>query len=121
KSDKASYHAWGTFASPFLVALLVAAEEVAASAGISQSAARRRMLPILQQTLANYAQLGARGAFSGPIIRGDVATVRQHLRVLRKNSGALEIYLAMARFAVRTLPAGNQPALMESLARKRRT
>jgi predicted short-subunit dehydrogenase-like oxidoreductase (DUF2520 family) len=119
KTDKAAYHAWGTFASPFLVALLVTAEQVAAMAGISKSATRRRMTPILQQTVANYAKFGARGAFSGPIIRGDVDTVRRHLRVLRRNQGALDVYFAMARSAVRNLPARNQHALMKALAQKR--
>lgn len=44
------------------------------------------MLPILQQTLANYAALGAAGAFSGPIVRGDVETVRSHIRTLKENT-----------------------------------
>ncbi len=119
KTNKAAYHAWGTFASPFLVTLLVMAEQVAAMAGISKNAARRRMTPILQETLANYARLGARGAFSGPIIRGDVDTVRRHLQVLRRNAGALDVYLSMARNAVRNLPARNQHELMKALPRKR--
>ena len=42
------------------------------------------MIPILLQTLANYASFGAAGAFSGPIVRGDVDTVKRHLRVLRE-------------------------------------
>src|SRR5262249_46036944 len=78
KEDKPAYHAWGTFASPLLVALLATTERVAASAGLNQSQARKRMLPILHQTLANYAALNAGDSFSGPIVRGDVDTVRQH-------------------------------------------
>src|SRR5579863_6880904 len=83
KQHKAAYHTWGMFASPLLDALLAASERVAGAAGVSRKAARERMLPILQQTLANYARLGAPGAFSGPIARGDVATVEKHLSVLR--------------------------------------
>ncbi|HEX2598005.1 MAG TPA: DUF2520 domain-containing protein, partial [Terriglobales bacterium] len=75
KKHKPAYHAWGSFSSPLLVAVLVTAEEVARSAGISSRAARPRMLPILQQTLSNYAKYGAAEAFSGPLIRGDVATI----------------------------------------------
>jgi len=69
------------------------------------------MLPILQQTLANYAALGAAGAFSGPIVRGGVDTVRRHLRALRHIPGAREVYLALASAAVRYLPGNNKKLL----------
>jgi predicted short-subunit dehydrogenase-like oxidoreductase (DUF2520 family) len=49
--EKNAYHAWGTFASPLLTALLATAEEVAGLAGVSKRAAGRRMLPILLQTV----------------------------------------------------------------------
>jgi predicted short-subunit dehydrogenase-like oxidoreductase (DUF2520 family) len=111
KKRKAAYHAWGTFASPLLTALLVASERVAVASGVNRKAARAKMLPILRQTLANYARLGAPGAFSGPIVRGDVATVRKHLRVLRAVPGALEVYIALARLALRDLPAKNRGSL----------
>ena len=45
----------------------------------------------------------ARG-FSGPIIRGDAATIRKHLEVLRRLPLAREVYVALARSALRTLP-----------------
>jgi len=110
KNQKEPYHSWGMFASPLLTALLAASERVAGAAGVSRKAARERMLPILRQTLANYARLGAPGAFSGPIARGDAATVEKHLRVLRRVPGARAIYVALARAALRDLPAKNRAA-----------
>ena len=104
RQDKVAYHAWGTFASPLLTALLATTEHVAAAAGVNRREAKRRMLPILQQTLANYAALDGAGAFSGPIVRGDVETIRRHLRVLRKVPAAAEVYAALAKAAVRYLP-----------------
>ena len=73
------------------------------------------MLPILRQTLANYARLGAPGSFSGPIARGDVATVSKHLRVLRKVPAAREVYLALAGAALRDLPAKHRAVLEKIL------
>jgi predicted short-subunit dehydrogenase-like oxidoreductase (DUF2520 family) len=73
------------------------------------------MLPILQQTLANYAALDAAGAFSGPIVRGDVETIRRHLRVLRKVPEAGEVYAALAKAAVRYLPGRRKPQLARLL------
>jgi predicted short-subunit dehydrogenase-like oxidoreductase (DUF2520 family) len=115
KKDKAAYHAWGTFASPLLTALLAATEQVAALAGVNRTAAKRRMIPILRQTLANYAAFGAAGAFSGPLVRGDVDTVKQHLRVLRGTPAAREVYVGLARAALRYLPVKHKNSLKRIL------
>jgi predicted short-subunit dehydrogenase-like oxidoreductase (DUF2520 family) len=115
KSEKAVYHAWGMFASPLLTALLAVSERVAVAAGVSRKAARARALLILRQTLANYARLGAPGSFSGPIARGDAATVRKHLKVLSGVPGAREVYVALARAALRDLPVKNRADLEKAL------
>jgi predicted short-subunit dehydrogenase-like oxidoreductase (DUF2520 family) len=113
--DKAAYHAWGTFASPLFTALLATSEQVALCTGVKRSAARRRMLPMLKQTLANYEALGAVGAFSGPIVRGDVGTVKQHLTVLCDEPVAQHVYLALARAALAYLPTKNRKMVERAL------
>jgi len=115
KKDKAAYHAWGTFASPLFTALLATTEHVAAKAGVRPAEARRRMVPILLQTLANYVATGAPAAFSGPIIRGDVDTIKQHLRVLRGDSATLAVYRALALAAVQILPGRSKAAVRKLL------
>jgi predicted short-subunit dehydrogenase-like oxidoreductase (DUF2520 family) len=115
KKYKEIYHAWGTFTSPLLTSLLAASERVAVAAGINRKAARERMLPILRQTLANYVRLGAAESFSGPIPRGDVATIREHLKVLGKIPQAQEVYIALTRAALRNLPARNRAAFEKIL------
>ena len=115
KNNKAAYHAWGTFASPLFAALLSATERVASLAGVKSKEARRRMIPILLQTLANYAAFGAAGAFSGPIVRGDIDTVKRHLRVLRGVPAAREVYSTLARTALQYLPAKRKRLLKRVL------
>ena len=115
KKDKAAYHAWGTFASPLFTALLATTEQVAALAGVNRKAVKRRMIPILLQTLANYAVFEAGEAFSGPIIRGDVDTVKRHLQVLRRVPAARAVYAALAGSALRYLPARNKTRLKRLL------
>ncbi len=115
KRNKPAYHAWGTFASPLFTALLATTEQVATLAGVNRKAAKRRMIPILLQTLANYAAFDAAEAFSGPIIRGDVDTVKRHLRVLRGVPVAGEVYRALAGSALRYLPAKNKKSLKRIL------
>ena len=111
KKEKNAYHTWGTFASPLLTALLATTEHVAGLAGVKAKAARRRMLPILLRTIENYARLGAGKGFSGPIIRGDVETVRRHLEVLRRAPIPKQVYLALARAAMEYLPVSNRKPL----------
>ena len=113
--NKAAYHAWGAFASPLLTALLALGEKVAAAAGVHRKEARQRMAPIVRQTVENYILRGAAAGFSGPIIRGDVATVRKHLAALRHIPACDEVYRALARSALRTLPAKNRKALEKVL------
>ena len=111
KQDKAAYHAWGGFASPLLIALLVTAEHVAGMAGFSPGDARRKMLPIVRQTLSNYEKFGPAGALSGPLVRGDAAVVREHLRILQKSPVARDVYVALAQSALQTISVRNKKEL----------
>ena len=115
KNKKSAYHAWGGFASPLLIALLVTGERVAHAAGLSPADARKKTLPIMRQTLANYAKLGPARAFSGPIVRGDAQVVRKHLKELKKIPGAKDVYLALARAGFRYLPLRNRKELEKLL------
>jgi predicted short-subunit dehydrogenase-like oxidoreductase (DUF2520 family) len=117
KIDKIAYHALGAFSSPLLVAMLATAEQVAGAAGLSAVQARKVILPIVKQTIENYGALGPSGAFSGPIVRGDVEIVREHLRTLKGIPAAHEVYVALARAALKYLPAKNRKGLGKLLAR----
>jgi predicted short-subunit dehydrogenase-like oxidoreductase (DUF2520 family) len=112
---KAAYHAWAMFTSPLLLAFLVTLEEAAQAAGLTRQAARRKSLPIIRQTLENYSRLGPEHSFSGPIIRGDAETVTKHLAVLKKVPGARDVYIALARSALRRLPTKNRNELRRLL------
>ena len=90
-------------------------ERVAHAAGLSPADARKKMLPIVRQTLANYAKLGPAGAFSGPIVRGDAQVVRKHVKELRKIPGAKDVYMALARAGLRYLPLRNRKELEKLL------
>jgi predicted short-subunit dehydrogenase-like oxidoreductase (DUF2520 family) len=114
---KAAYHAWATMSSPLLLAFLVTLEEVARAAGLKPRDARRKSLPIIRQTLANYEGLGPARSFSGPLVRGDAETVAKHLAVLEKHPGARKVYVALAQAALRGLPVKNQTNLRKLLTR----
>jgi predicted short-subunit dehydrogenase-like oxidoreductase (DUF2520 family) len=100
--QKPLYHAMGAFASPLLVALLANAEVVGKAAGIKTP--KDSLAKILRTTLDNYLAHGAAAAFSGPIVRGDAATVRKHLAALRRLPEQRTVYMALAKSALRLLP-----------------
>jgi predicted short-subunit dehydrogenase-like oxidoreductase (DUF2520 family) len=114
-SRKPAYHSWATFTSPLLVAFLVAMEEAARAAGLTRDRSRRMSIPIIRQTLENYARIGPARSFSGPIIRGDVETVAKHLVVLRRHPEARQVYTSLARIALENLPANRRDVLRRFL------
>lgn len=111
KESKVLYHALGSFSSPLIVATLVTAERVGRAAGLSSRQVAKVMERILHQTIANYLERGPAAALSGPIKRGDLNTIRAHLRELKRVPEAEDVYRALVKSALLDLPAGNKEAL----------
>ena len=118
EEDKALYHAIGAFCSPLIVALLSAGEEVARRANVPRLEVGRVMHPILRRTIDNYIERGGEAAFSGPINRGDLSTVRKHLAALKNLPAARQVYVDLARIAAHALPVKKKKKLEEMLRRK---
>ena len=72
-SARPQYHAAASVASNYLVTLEDAAEQLASSTGIE----RRHLARLAQSALDNWTQLGGPSALTGPIVRGDEATVQR--------------------------------------------
>lgn len=115
KQNKVAYHAWGAFTSPLLIALLSAAEDVAGLAGISAPEARKKMFPIIRQTIANYAVLGPEKALTGPLVRADVEVVRKHLSTLGKTPEAKSVYRALSDSVLSGSLVRNSKSLRKAL------
>ena len=79
---KALYHAAAVFACNYLVTLQDIALAAYVEAGLSPEDAMQTLQPLVQATVDNVFRLGPAAALSGPIARGDHATVsRQSLAV----------------------------------------
>ena len=89
------YHAGLAHGANHLVTLVSEALEMLAAAGADQPADTLR--PLLEAALDNALAYGD-AALTGPIVRGDVNTVRAHLADLRDSAPhTLPSYVAMAR------------------------
>ncbi len=114
KRDKPLYHAFGAFLSPLLVVHLEAAGELARRTGLSRRATARFIGPIVRRTVDNLLRHsgkkdGAGKAFSGPLMRGDIGTIEQHLKALRGLKAPQQLYTALVRAAVESrLPVKNR-------------
>lgn len=102
RSDhKAAYHAAACIAANYVVALMDAAERILARAGLPEEETRAAVAGLARSALENAASLGPVAALTGPIARGDAATVDAHLKAL---AGAepelLDLYVALARYTV---------------------
>lgn len=82
--QRALYHASAVTTCGFLVGLTEAATEMWRAVGLSPQEGLEALLPLMETTLRNMAQRGTTDAFVGPLARGDVGTVRQHLEELER-------------------------------------
>lgn len=87
-----AYHAAASVASNFLLALEDFAERLAATAGVP----RERLLPLVRATVENWSSHGAAAVLTGPVARGDHATVaRQRAAVAEASPEDLDLFDAM--------------------------
>jgi predicted short-subunit dehydrogenase-like oxidoreductase (DUF2520 family) len=94
EESRAAYHAAAAMASNLLVALEESAADLLARLGVEE--ARELLAPLVLRTAANWAELGE-AALTGPIARGDEATVDRHLAALREKAPDLvAVYEALS-------------------------
>jgi predicted short-subunit dehydrogenase-like oxidoreductase (DUF2520 family) len=110
EKDKPLYHAACSLASTAFISLEGAAAALLEDAGIPRKSAEAILLPLVQGTLQNVRKLGLKNALTGPLVRGDVLTVRRHLEVLRSRPLHLAIYRALGRQALGFISEGRVPA-----------
>ena len=90
--DRAAYHAAASIAANFLVTLEGAAERLAATAGVP----RELLAPLAEAALRNWARSGAEHALTGPVARGDEATIaRQRAAVEERAPDLLDTFDAL--------------------------
>jgi predicted short-subunit dehydrogenase-like oxidoreductase (DUF2520 family) len=95
EQDRRLYHAALVTGANHLVTLVAEAADLLRAAGVDEPA--RVLAPLLTAALDNGLRRGDRG-LTGPVSRGDVGTVRDHLTVLGQRAPeSVAAYVAMAR------------------------
>ena len=90
--DRAAYHAAASIAANLLVTLEHQAERLAATAGVP----RELLVPLARAALENWAANGAEHALTGPVARGDEATIaRQRQAIEERTPDVLDTFDAL--------------------------
>ena len=79
---RARYHAGAVFASNYIVTTLAAAEALLMASGFGEGRARAALAPLARASLEHALAAGPVRALTGPVARGDAATIRRHLAAL---------------------------------------
>jgi len=95
---KPLYHAAAVSASNFLVTLLTLSADLMEKTGMDRKTALDALMPLVDGTIRNVRSRGAPQALTGPVERGDMETVRVHLKAIRKECPDLEeMYAALTK------------------------
>jgi len=96
--SKAIYHAGAVFASNYLVVVEAVAQRLLRHAGLSDADAWAALRPLVEGTFENLSRHEPREALTGPLVRGDTATIARHLESLAVDDAKL--YRALGRAAL---------------------
>jgi predicted short-subunit dehydrogenase-like oxidoreductase (DUF2520 family) len=96
QNKKPLYHAAACIASNYLVSLFASARELLINCGIEPDRATPLLLPLVRASVGNIQNLGPEQGLTGPIVRGDIGTVTEHLQAIQDNAPELlQLYLQM--------------------------
>lgn len=105
--NKNLYHAGASIVSNFLVILVKMGIDCLIKAGLSPDESQQALIPLMQGTLSNLSQLSPDKALTGPIARGDIATIDKHLQELKSLPHLLPPYQTLGELtAALALEAG---------------
>ncbi len=95
---KAMYHIAAVFAANYPITLLQQAHACFLNAGLSPSQAKLVIDGLFQTVLENVQQaIEPRYALTGPIQRGDVSTIQEHINALKDDAKIQELYSKLAQ------------------------
>jgi predicted short-subunit dehydrogenase-like oxidoreductase (DUF2520 family) len=98
---KILYHASAVVASNYFVTLMELSLGLIREAGVPAEDAFRSLKPLIEGTMSNLERLSVSDALTGPVARGDVLTIENHLREIgSKTPHLLHLYKILGLYTV---------------------
>jgi predicted short-subunit dehydrogenase-like oxidoreductase (DUF2520 family) len=118
ESKKPLCHLLGVFSSNLIVGLVLAMYELAQRIGWNEDDMRRVVFPLIEETLYNIKRYNIKNALSGPLERGDVEIVKQHLQALKGNRDLQNTYKILSFDILKHIPRRKRKNEIEKLLRQ---
>ncbi len=90
-----------TVSSNYTVSLMYMAEEIMKMAGLSPEIIKKMLQPLFLNTVHNISASGTLNALTGPVSRGDINVIKQHLAVLASGESEYQtVYKVLTHIAL---------------------
>ncbi|MCA1801644.1 MAG: DUF2520 domain-containing protein, partial [Rhodothermaceae bacterium] len=101
EAGKLKLHLAAVFISNYLAGLMEAAQELTGDVTGSAMPIEQVLGPIHRKAAGNIVDAGHRQALTGPILRGDLETIKQHLQILNENPELKQLYARLGLYTLR--------------------
>ena len=112
-SEKALYHLANVTVSNLVLSLLDIGTNYLEKCNISVEDALHALLPLIESNINNIKTKGFEAALTGPIERGDIETIKNHLKVLPNND--YDLYKRLSLNLIKLATLKNKDRNYESL------
>lgn len=100
--SRSIYHASAVMACGYVVTALQHSLKIWERLGVSNEMALAALMPLMRTTMDNVQEYGVNAAATGPIVRGDINTIEEHLERLREmDTDILEFYAFLGKHGIR--------------------
>lgn len=96
---KAQYHTALVFASNYMVTLYAIAQNLLGELTDDPDAIHQVLSELMSSTVSNLEKQGVPDALTGPLVRSDTGTIRDHLLALNHDKLMLDTYINLARLS----------------------
>ena len=97
--NKILYHIAAVASSNFITALLVYVSDLYKKLNFDEKEIKKLILPIVNQTLINFEKNESKNSLTGPLKRGDLNTIENHVTYLKENQSELfPVYKEISKY-----------------------
>ena len=96
------YHLSGVMAGNLLLGLASAISDIWSEIGLDRKSGAQSLIPMMINSCENILKLGIPQSMAGPYVRGDIDTIKTHLKALKDtNSEILPLYIELAKVSLK--------------------
>ncbi len=115
EEQKQYLHIAAVVASNYQVTLMHLARKIGEEGSLDSSLVQRTMLPLMESVLGNLEAFTPAQALTGPIARGDVETLEQHVKLLKNNKKLLNIYNELGKLTLEMMTSNERAGINQRI------